>query len=95
MLTEDLSERIRSAKIPDRVVALPYGYTATFQWRDGMHIDWAPAAPRIQSARHRQKFLAAYRAARDGFIADVAAAIGGNVLVMDGETSVVSPPTKQ
>jgi hypothetical protein len=91
------SERIRNAQVPERIVKLPYGYTATFQWREGMRIEWKPNVPRIHSARHRRKFFEAYKMARHEFMTDVAAIIGGNVLVVDGDFSaeVVLSPTKQ
>jgi hypothetical protein len=53
--------------------------------------------PRINSRRHQRKFLEAYANARREFMTDVAATIGGGVLVVDtdGAFEVIAPPSRQ
>jgi hypothetical protein len=64
---------------------LPFGYTATFRWSHdkGWNVDWEPDVPNIRKERAFRKFHRAYQAARHAFLTDVAASIGGNVLVAD------------
>jgi len=66
-----------------RVAALPFGYTATFRWGPGLAVEWEPGVPRITSRRHHRKFLEAYATERRTFLAEVAAALGGSVAVID------------
>lgn len=85
-----------------RTYELPYGFTATFQW-SGAHLqtDWEPHFPRIAKRRAWRKFVAAYQAARRDFCQDIAATIGGNILVIDTNLKtidgmeVIAVPTKQ
>jgi hypothetical protein len=81
----------------EHVAKLPCGYTATFRWDNGMKVQWEPNVPRFNSRRHQRKFLEAYANARREFMTDVAATIGGGVLVVDtdGAFEVIAPPTRQ
>lgn len=80
----------------ERTVGLPYGYRVTFRHGQGLHIgvEWEPDTPNIRSARHRRKFNAAYLAARDDFLRDVAIMIRGRIAVSDlaGNLTVIEPP---
>lgn len=68
-----------------RTYRLPHGYSAEFSHSPARPLDvhWSPAVPRIHKAREQRKFLEAYRAARREFVQEVAALIGGNVLIVD------------
>jgi hypothetical protein len=82
----------------EHVAKLPCGYTATFRWNNnGMKVQWEPHVPHIKSLRHQCKFLEAYANARREFMTDVAATIGGGVLIvdMDGTSEVIVPPSRQ
>jgi hypothetical protein len=69
---------------------LPDGYTATFSFEDGcLVIEWSPHVPLIRNARKLRRFMAAYRAARDAFMGQVATVQGGNVLVLDVDSSSI------
>ena len=97
MLIHD-PRQIRNISVPERVIKLPCGYTATFRWQDGMRIEWEPEVPRIHSERHRRKFFEAYKIARREFMTDVAATIGWGIFIADADGSdfeLVAPPTKQ
>jgi hypothetical protein len=78
---------------------LPHGYVATFRWKGRerpMAVEWSPGVPRILSNRARRKFFTAYAAARRAFLTDVAAVLGGAVVVADvtGEVEAVPVPVK-
>jgi hypothetical protein len=94
----DQAEQVE-AKTIRHTAKLPFGYEATFIWRDGdLNVQWAPEAPRIESSRRAQrKFREAYNAARRSFYRDVATCIGGAVVVadVDGEMETIMPATKQ
>jgi hypothetical protein len=65
-----------------REFKLPFGYTATFHWPSGK-IVWDPDFPRIRQPRAWRKLFEAYKAARRSFFEEVAALIGGNIMVVD------------
>jgi hypothetical protein len=75
-----------------RSYPLPLGFCVTFQWgRAG-----TPRVPVVRQARARRKFLEAYAAVRREFFTEVAAVIGGAVLVVDTDGDEgIKPPTKQ
>jgi len=78
-------------------VRLPYGTRATFSYSEaGFNVEWEPAPPVIRNPRARRRFFEAYREARAAFLQDVAAVMGGNVLVVDtsGEMAVIRQPVK-
>jgi hypothetical protein len=86
-----------------RIFRLPLGYTATFCWRDGdLQVEWESDFPVIRKERHRRKFIDAYQAARRSFWEEVAAVLGGSILVVDADTAlttvdrmeVVRPPVR-
>jgi hypothetical protein len=86
-----------------RTFHLPFGYRATFCWRPGelLEVRWTPDRPLIRKERSQRKFLAAYQIARRSFFEEVAAALGGNVLIIDGVgpqnvagTEMISAPTR-
>jgi hypothetical protein len=85
-----------------RTYPLPFGFTATFVWNDGhLVVEWQPNEPRIRKARAWRKFFGAYKAARRNFYTDIAAAIGGDVLIVDTPdlltvigTEVIQAPVK-
>jgi hypothetical protein len=85
----------------ERTYALPHGYRVTFCC-DGavksFDARWSPAVPQIRKKRQRHKFLEAYQAARRIFLQEVAATIGGNVLVVDADQHMtcetILAPTK-
>lgn len=85
-----------------RTYALPFGFVATFSWRDAhLQVDWKPHFPRLVKRSAQRKFLAAYQSARGDFYTDVAAMIGGSILIVDTDgktidgTEVIVAPTKQ
>jgi hypothetical protein len=83
-----------------RVVELPCGYTATFQWPcDGgaWLVTWEPEPPIVRRLRTMRKFMDAYRAARRDFLTEVAAVTGQSMAIvdLDGEHEVIKPPSKQ
>ena len=56
-------------------IRLPYAYKAEFAWlaeSKRLRVRWLPDVSRINSARHRRKFMR-----------DVATAVGGNVAILD------------
>lgn len=55
-----------------RRFSLPHGYSAEL-----------PAFPRIKKHRAFRKFVTAYQAVRREFYTDIAAIVGGNVLIID------------
>ena len=82
---------------------LPFGYSATFQWKpeSGVKVRWEPERPLIRQTRAQRKFFEAYQAARRSFFEDVAAVVGGKVLIVDApgfqdfeSTEVIAPPTR-
>jgi hypothetical protein len=80
---------------------LPFGYSVTFVWcQDRAAAQWEPAFPQISRPKAQRKFFEAYRVARQSFYAEVAAVLGGSVLVCDfgnadyDGVEVVSPPTR-
>jgi len=74
-----------STKTLERSYALPHGYSVTFCCAPGHPFEakWLPAVPTIRKARQQRKFFDAYRAVRRQFLQEVAATIGGSVLVVD------------
>ena len=102
MISASSASRARAMNAHVRLFALPHGYTAKFHWQDGhLEIEWSPAFPRIRKHRAWRKFVAAYQAARREFYTDVAAMIGGNVLIVDTDLKTIDGmelipvPTKQ
>jgi hypothetical protein len=82
---------------------LPFGYQATFQWQpeSGFKVRWEPDRPLIHKSRAKRRFFTAYQAARRSFFEDVAAFVGGKVLVIDSpgfqdfdRTEVISARTR-
>jgi hypothetical protein len=69
----------------NRVFRLPHGFMVRFSYSEaaGLAADWHPYLPTIWSPRARRKFLAAYDAARNSFLEEIAQLIGGTVLVTD------------
>lgn len=84
----------------ERSFSLPHGYCVTFCSAPGQPFEarWSPDVPKIRKARHRQKFLEAYQVARRVFLQEVAATMGGNVLVVDTDRCLtcetILAPTK-
>jgi hypothetical protein len=73
-----------------RSYRLPFGFKATFRWRDGhLGIEWSPRVPRITKPRPWRKLFSAYQAARRNFFHDVAAVIGNNSLVVDTDLKTI------
>jgi hypothetical protein len=73
-----------------RTYSLPFGFQATFHWRDAhLQIDWHPRFPRIKKQRAWRKFVAAYQEARRDFYTDIAAVIGGNILIVDTDLKTI------
>jgi hypothetical protein len=82
---------------------LPFGYQATFQWKpeSGFKVRWEPDRPLIRQTRAQRKFFEAYQAARRSFLEDIAAIVGGKVLIVDAPgfqdfepTEIITPPTR-
>jgi hypothetical protein len=78
---------------------LPFGYRAEFEWRDGcVEVGWTPDLPHIKREKAQRKFQEAYEAARRSFFTEVAAVMGGPVLVADignaEGAEVIRPPAK-
>jgi hypothetical protein len=75
----------RNSEAIERKFSLPLGYRVTFCWQPGEHFQlrWSPDVPLIRKARARRKFFEAYQAARRSFLEEVAAVIGGDVLILD------------
>jgi hypothetical protein len=73
----------RNSEAIERKFSLPLGYRVTFCWQPGEHFQlrWSPDVPLIRNARARRKFFEAYQAARRSFLEEVAAVIGGDVLI--------------
>jgi hypothetical protein len=87
----------------ERGFDLPFGYRATLIWRrpyGPLEVCWSPDHPCIRKPRQQRKFLAAYQVARREFFEEVAAVVGGRVLILDtGLKStcghdVIVPPTQ-
>jgi hypothetical protein len=74
----------RNSEAIERKFSLPFGYQATFHWHAGeLETRWYPEVPLIPRTRARRKFFAAYQVARRSFLEEVAAVIGGDVLILD------------
>jgi hypothetical protein len=74
----------RYSEAIERKFSLPFGYQATFHWHPaGLETRWSPDVPLIRRARERRKFFTAYQAARHSFLKEVAAVVGGGVLILD------------
>lgn len=69
----------------ERTYSLPLGYRVTSYCDAARSFEarWSPDVPKIRKQRQRDKFLEAYQAVRRVFLQEVAATIGGNVLVVD------------
>jgi hypothetical protein len=87
----------------ERDLGLPFGYRATFIFRcpyGPLEVSWSPAQPRFRKPRPWQKFLAAYQTARREFFEEVAAVVGGGVLILDTDLKkicgheIIVPPTQ-
>jgi hypothetical protein len=72
-------------------------------WRgpdESYEVSWSPDQPRIRKPRPKGKFLAAYHAARREFFEEVAAVVGGGVLILDTDLKkicgheIIVPPTQ-
>ena len=73
-----------------RIYTLPFGFKARFRWHDQrLGIEWSPHLPRIEKPRARRKFVAAYQDARRDFYTDIAATIGGNILIVDTDLKTI------
>jgi hypothetical protein len=90
-------------RLIERAFDLPFGYRATFIWSqpDGpIEVHWSPHLPCIRKPRPQRKFLAAYQAFRREFFEDVAAVVGGRILVVDTDLKTICghdeivPPTQ-
>jgi hypothetical protein len=82
----------------EHTARLPLGFVVTFHW-DGtvIHVEWLPDVPgSIRSPRHRRRFLAAYDAARDDFLTEVATLIDGTIgcITLDGRLTICRPMAK-
>ena len=87
----------------ERGFDLPFGYRATFIWRrpyGPLEVCWSPDQPCIRKPRPQRRFLGAYQAARREFLEDVAAVVGGSILVLGTDLKaicgheVIVPPTR-
>ena len=99
----DIASAADGDSLIERAFDLPFGYRATFIWRrpDGpLEVCWSPDQPRIRKPRPQRKFLAAYQAARREFFEEVAAVVGGIILILDTDLKavcgheVIVPPTQ-
>jgi hypothetical protein len=80
----------------ERTMTMPFGYRVTFRWNGtALSAAWAPDLPVIRREKAHRKFLAAYVAARNEFLADIATMIGGAVLVLDPEGHTAIAPEKR
>ena len=83
-----------------RTYPLPHGYSVRFCCDPSQPFValWSPDVPQIRKASQRRKFLKAYWAARREFLTELAATIGGNVLVVDTDQHMtcetILAPTK-
>jgi hypothetical protein len=92
----------RNSEAIERRFSLPFGYHATFRWHPSelLEVYWAPDPPLIRRARAQRKFFEAYQAARSEFLEEVAAVLGGNILVVDTNfkeivgTEIIRKPTQ-
>jgi hypothetical protein len=92
----------RNSEAIERKFSLPFRYHATFRWHPGelFEVHWAPDPPHIRGGRAQRKFFAAYQAARHAFLEEVAAIVGGSVLVVDTNlreivgTEIIRKPTR-
>jgi hypothetical protein len=87
----------------ERSFDLPFGYRATFILRrpyGPLEIRWSPDQPRIRKPRPQREFRPAYQAARREFFEDVAAVVGGGILILDTDLKkicgheIIVPPTQ-
>ena len=87
----------------ERTFDLPFGYRATFILRlpyGPLGVRWSPDHPRIRKPRPQREFRAAYQAARREFFEEVAAVVGGGVLIVDTDLKkicgheIIVPPTQ-
>lgn len=84
----------------EHAYSLPHGYSVRFSREPGQPFvsRWSPDVPLIRKASQRRKFLKAYWAARREFLTELAATIGGNVLVVDTDPCMtcetILAPTK-
>jgi len=92
----------RNSEAIERKFSLPFGHCAIFRWHPSelLAVFWAPDPPHIRRARAQRKFFAAYQAARSEFLEEVAAVVGGNILVVDTNlkeivgTEIIRKPTR-
>jgi hypothetical protein len=86
-----------------RTFDLPFGYRVTFILRrpyGPLEVSWSPDQPRIRKPRPQREFRAAYQAARREFFEEVAAVVGGGVLILDSDLKkiwgheIIVPPTQ-
>ena len=80
----DIASAADGNSLIERAFDLPFGYRATFIWRgpdEPIEVRWLPDQPHIRKPRPQRKFLAAYQAARREFFEDVAAVVGGKILI--------------
>jgi hypothetical protein len=92
----------RNSEAIERKFNLPFGYHPTFRWHPSelLEVYWAPDPPHILKGRAQRKFFAAYPAARHEFLEEVAAVVGGSVLVVDTNlrevvgTEIIRKPTR-
>jgi hypothetical protein len=83
-----------------RKYALPFGYAVTFRYdrASGLAAEWDPSVPVIRKEKARRKFFEAYKQTRRDFMTEIAAVLGGGVLIVDIDTKfgmkVVTPPSK-
>jgi hypothetical protein len=74
----------RNSEAIVRKFGLPLGFQATFYWLPGeLGVRWSPDMPFIAKARARRKLFEAYQVARRSFLEEVAAVIGGDLLILD------------
>jgi hypothetical protein len=82
-----------------RTVKLPLGFRCTFAFAvdTGLRFVWHPGIPRIESNRARRRFMAAYTAERDRFLAEVAGMLGAAVVVAGGNggATTIMPEARQ
>lgn len=84
-----------------RTYSLPFGFTVEFAWSaDRLDVFWQPDVPRIRKPRPWRKLFNAYKDARRAFYEEVAALIGGTIMIVDTDlkkivgTEVIARPTK-
>ena len=85
-----------------RTYASLFGYAATFSWQpDGLNVSLTSDPPVIRKPRPQRKFFEAYKTARRQFFEEVAAIVGGNILIIDSPdlqrvvgSEVIDAPTR-